>query len=174
MTPMAGLFSFPCATCGEIHEGSPSFAFRAPDPYLEQPPEVQAKGMLSDDLCQYEDADGMRYFIRVCLEIPIHGIAEPFLWGVWVSVSANSFHRYVETYDAPDTEDCYFGWLCNALPGYPDTYALKTQGHPRSGNIRPYIVLEETGHPLSVDFYQGIRIDKARAIAEHIHHPNHP
>lgn len=167
---MAGIFSFKCSTCGEIHEGSPSFAFRAPDPYLEQSEEVQKAGTLSSDLCGYEDEDGMHHFIRVCLEVPIHGVSEPFLWGVWVSLSKKNFARYVETYDSPDTNDCYFGSLCNYLPYYPNTYALRTYVHPREGNARPYIVLDDTDHPLSVDFRQGISIEKAQEIAEQITH----
>lgn len=167
---MAGIFSFKCSTCGEVHEGSPSFAFRAPDPYLEQTKEVQEAGKLSSDLCRYEDEDGVHYFIRVCLEVPIHGVTEPFLWGVWVSLSEKNFARYVETYDHPDTSDCYFGWLCNYLPYYPNTYALQTQVHPRDGNARPYIELDETDHPLSVDFREGINIEKAQEIAEQITH----
>ncbi len=167
---MTSIFSFKCSTCGEVHEGSPSFAFHAPDSYLEQPKEVQEAGELSGDLCRYEDEDGMHHFIRVCLEVPIHGVSEPFLWGVWVSLSEKNFARYVETYDHPDTSDCYFGWLCNYLPYYPNTYALKTQVHPRDGNARPYIVLDETNHPLSVDFREGISIQKAQEIAEQITH----
>ena len=167
---MAGIFSFKCSTCGEVHEGSPSFAFRAPDPYLEQSKEVQEAGSLGSDLCKYEDEDGMHYFIRVCLEVPIHGVSEPFLWGVWVSLSEKNFARYVETYDSPDTNDCYFGWLCNYLPYYPNTYALKTQVHPREGNARPFIELDDTDHPLSVDFRRGISIEKAQEIAEQITH----
>ncbi len=167
---MAGIFSFKCSSCGETHEGSPSFAFRAPDPYLEQPKEVQEAGKLGSDTCRYEDEDGMHYFIRVCLEVPIHGVTEPFLWGVWVSLSEQSFARYVETYESPDTNDQYFGWFCNYLPYYPNTLALKTQVHPRLGNTRPYIVLEETSHPLSVDFHQGISIEKAQEIAENVMH----
>jgi hypothetical protein len=43
----------------------------------------------------------------VCLEVPIHGVSEPFIWGVWVSASKASFDRYVETYNAPNTGDSY-------------------------------------------------------------------
>lgn len=167
---MAGIFSFKCSSCGEVHEGSPSFAFRAPDPYLEQSAEVQEAGELGSDLCSYEDEDGMHYFIRVCLEIPIHGVTEPFLWGVWVSLSKQNFDHYVETYDSPNTTDQYFGWFCNYLPYYENTYALKTQAHPRSGNTRPYIELEESDHQLSIDYHQGITIQKAQKIAEQIMH----
>lgn len=163
---MAAIFSFKCSTCGKIHEGSPSIGFRAPDTYLEQPKEVQDAGKLGSDLCWYEDEDGMHYFIRVCLEIPIHGVSQPFLWGVWVSLSKKNFDRYVETYEKPDTDDQYFGWLCNHLPCYKNTFALKTRVHPREGKTRPYIELEDTEHPLSVDYHNGISIERAQEIAE--------
>jgi hypothetical protein len=47
---------------------------------------------------------------------------------------------------------------------------LKTQVHPRSDGARPYIVLERTDHPLSVDFHEGISIQRAQEIAEAIMH----
>ena len=79
---MAGIFAFKCSQCGKWHEGSPSFAFNAPAPFDEQPDEVREAGHLGKDLCTYEDEDGFHYFIRVCLEVPIHEVSEPFLWGV--------------------------------------------------------------------------------------------
>ena len=163
---MASIFSFKCSRCAEIHEGSPSFGFNAPDPYLEQSEKVQGAGELGSDLCWYEDEDGRHHFIRVCLEIPIHGVSEPFMWGVWVSLSKEKFDRYIETCDAPDESDCYFGWFCNYLPYYKNTYALKTHVHPRTGGIRPFIVLEESDHPLAVDYHNGITIERAQEIAE--------
>ncbi len=163
---MAAIFSFRCSCCGEVHEGSPSFGFRAPAPYLEQSEAVREAGNLGTDLCRYSDEDGEHFFIRVCLEVPIHGVEEPFLWGVWVSLSESSFARYLETYDSPDTHDRYFGWFSNYLPYYESTYALKTEVYPRAGGERPCIVLEQTDHPLAVDFHQGISVEKAQAIAE--------
>lgn len=167
---MAAIVSFKCTECGKTHEGSPSYAFRAPDPYLEQPKQAQEAGQLTSDLCRYTDEDGEHYFVRGCIEIPIHGIADPFIWGVWVSLSRTSYDRYVETYDAPATSDSYFGWLCNNLPWYEKTYSLKTQVSPRLEGVRPYIDLERTSHPLSVDLYEGISIEKARQIAQAIAH----
>lgn len=76
----------------------------------------------------------------------------------------------METYNSPDSSDCYFGWLTNYLPYYEKTYALKTQVPPRAGGARPYIVLERTSHPLSVDFHEGISIHRAQEIAEAIMH----
>jgi hypothetical protein len=163
---MSAIFSFKCSCCGKIHEGSPSCGFRAPDPYLEQTREVQEAGSLSSELCRYTDADGEHFFVRACLEVPIHGVSEPFVWGVWVSLSQKSFDRYVETYDQPDISESYFGWLSNYLPYYPKTYALKTRVHPRAGRIRPFLIPERTEHPLTVDFHEGIAISRAQEIAE--------
>jgi hypothetical protein len=163
---MAAIFSFKCASCDDIHEGSPSFAFHAPDPFLAQPEAVQTAGHLGTDLCRYEDADGHHFFIRVLLEVPIHGIEDPFLWGVWVSLSETNYQRYVDTYEAPATSDRYFGRFCNRLPWYPDSLNLKTEVHPRANNQRPFIVLEESGHPLAVDYHQGISVARAQEIAE--------
>jgi hypothetical protein len=163
---MAAIFSFKCSACGKVHEGSPSFGFRAPDPYLEQPVPVQEAGHLGSDMCRYHDDDGEHFFIRVCLEIPIHGVTEPFIWGVWVSLSQVSFDRYFATYDEPETDTSYFGWLCNYLPWYPNTYALKTRVHPRADNARPFIVLEASEHPLAQHFHSGITVALAQEIAE--------
>ncbi len=167
---MPALFSFRCSCCGEVHEGSPSFGFEAPSPYLEQPEPAQKAGHLGEDLCHYEDGDGPQYFVRAVLEVPIDGVAEPFLWGVWVSLSKSSYDRYVETCDDPDPTDCYFGWFCNYLPAYPNTYALKTQVHPRTGGVRPWIELEDADHPLCQDYHQGISVQRAQALAEAVMH----
>jgi len=167
---MAGIFSFKCSCCGKIHEGSPSVAFRAPDPFLEQPKEVQEAGSLGTDLCRYSDEDGEHFFIRSCLEVPIHGVSEPFLWGVWCSVSQKNFERYVATYESPDPNDSYFIFLCNYLPYYEKTYALRGHMHPRTGKDRPVVVLEKTDHPLTIDFHEGISVQKAQEIAERATH----
>ncbi len=167
---MASIFSFRCTNCGEIHEGAPSIGFGAADPYLEHPDAIQQSGELGSDLCCYEDEDGLHYFIRVCLEVPIHGFSNPFLWAVRVSLSKQNFERYVQSFADPDENDCYFGWFCNYLPFYEKIYALKTQVRPRANGERPYIVLERTEHPLSVDFHEGINVARAQEIAEAVIH----
>lgn len=123
-------------------------------------------GRLGSDHCRYKGEDGDHFLVRACLEIPIQGVSEPFLWGVWISLSQKSFDRYVETYDHPVTSESYFGWLGNDLPYYEKTYALRTRVHPREGDERPFVVLERTDHPLSVNFREGISVDRAQEIAE--------
>ena len=94
------------------------------------------------------------------------------MWGVWVSLSEKNFERYVETYDDPVEEDEYFGWFCNRLPYYPDTVNLRTVVRPRRNNVRPFLELQPTEHPLSIDFYNGLTIQRAQEIAEIAMHLN--
>lgn len=168
---MAAIFAFKCSCCGEIHEGSPSFSFRAPA-YYDQLDAVQQREIatLDADTCTIRDGEHVDFFVRACLEVPIHGIESPFLWGVWVSLSEASFKRYLDTWDAPDLNDSYFGWFSNQLPFYPDTINLKTQAHPRAGGNRPTLELEPTGHPLAIDFATGISVERAQEIAEAVMH----
>ncbi|UTW44157.1 DUF2199 domain-containing protein [bacterium SCSIO 12696] len=163
---MAGIFSFKCSCCEEQHEGSPSFGFKAPDPWLGQPDEIKEKGKASDDLCYYTDEDGTHYFARVVIEIPIHGVSDPFMWGVWVSLSKESYEHYFETWDEPDLERGYFGWFCNALPYYESTHSLAADVYQQPDGARPHIFLHEIDHELYHDQANGISIEKAQKIAE--------
>jgi len=163
---MAAIFGFICSCCGKVHEGAPSFSFSSPLQYSHLTEEEKAEAHLGSDFCYIEEDR----FIRVCLEIPIIGVEQPFMWGVWVSLSRQSFERYRETYDEPVETDEYFGWLCNTLPFYPCTINLKTLVHPRGGGVRPFIELEPTEHPMSVDFRYGISISRAQEIAEYVLH----
>ena len=163
---MSSTFSFKCSSCGEVHEGAPSFSFTSPIQYAGLTEVEKADAHLGTDVCYIKE----ERFIKACLEVPIIGIDQPFMWGVWVSLSQSNFERYRKTYDQPIEEEEYFGWFCNRLPFYPDTLNLKTLAHPRSGSIRPWLSLEETDHPLSIDFYDGITMARAQEIAEYAMH----
>ena len=169
---VAGIFAFTCQCCGERHEGSPSFGCHAPLAYEQlSAAEREARAKLTDDLCMIRHDDGHRdYFARVCLEIPIHGVEDPFMWSVWVSLGEASFKRYTDTWGEHDEADAYFGWLSNRLPHYPDTVNLRTNVHPRSGGVRPWLELEPTDHPLAVHAREGLTIEQAQRIAEEAMH----
>ncbi|MCZ2076111.1 MAG: DUF2199 domain-containing protein [Bryobacterales bacterium] len=164
---MAAIYAFTCSRCGKRHEGAPSFAFGAPMYYDElSEAEKQSIARLSDDLCEIRHPENTDYFARVLLEIPIHGVSEPFLWGVWVSLSQESFERYTSNWAHHDESDCYFGWFSNRLPYYPDTVNLKTSVRPRNGGVRPYLELHACEHPLAIHFREGLTVQEAQAIAE--------
>jgi hypothetical protein len=97
----------------------------------------------------------------------------PFVWGVWTSLSEQSFMRTGEICDMPgrENEPPFFGWLCTALPLYPETLHLKTHVHTRPLGQRPLVELEPTDHPLAVEQRTGIPMDRVREIAEALLHP---
>ena len=70
----------------------PAFDAEAPLFYYLIPEhERAARCELSSDVCV---VDGKYFFVRGCIEIPVHGADEPFVWGVWVSLSEASFSQY--------------------------------------------------------------------------------
>ncbi len=139
-----------------------------PDHWLQQSEETRAAGFADDNVCWYEDEDGLHYFIRTILEIPIIGIEDPFLWGVWVSLSRTSYDRYVSTYNEPDLDDTFFGYLCSAIPGYANTWSLPTTVHQRPQGKRPANSIHPGEHQLARDFREGITVAQAQTLAEPI------
>src|SRR5690606_27919304 len=102
------------------HEGSPSFGFNAPDQYSSLSDQQKTDmGRINDDFCIITSEDGTDRFVRAILEVPIHGAEDPFLWGVWVSLSKKNFDRYRETYHSPVEGETFFGWVCNQIKQYP-------------------------------------------------------
>ncbi len=162
------MFRFCCATCGEWHEGMPSFGAEAPLYYYTIPDnERAARCHLTSDICIVDEEF---FFIRGCIEIPVNGAEEPFVWGVWVSLSHASFTEYAAHFDATERSHLgpYFGWLSATFLVYPDLQSLdvniKTYVHPRNDGIRPYIELERTGHLLAIEQRNGITVDRLAEI----------
>ena len=130
---------------------------------------------MSRDLCVWTDPDGQRnYFIRGVLEIPVLETGDCFAFGVWSSLSAESFDRVFELWDDPRRTDepAYFGWLSNSLPGYPETLNLPVDVITAALELRPTIVLHEGDHPLIREQREGITMERVREIAELGFHMN--
>jgi hypothetical protein len=173
---MAAIFAFKCSRCDEIHEGSPSFGFRAPDHYAGLSEEQKASmGKLSDDFCMITHDEETDYFIRVLLEVPIHGVEDPFMWGVWVSLSKQNFDRYWDTFENPVAGEVYFGWVCNDIPVYPYAGDRGANVVVQAGDQRPKVFLHAKEHgpqddPLVIDQRQGISVARAQQLAEQVMH----
>lgn len=158
------MFRFRCAACGEWHEGTPTFAADAPlNYYLIPGPDREERCRLSTDTCVIDDEF---FFVRGCIEIPVIGVADPYVWGAWVSLSRKSFDEFVETFDAPNRSEFgpYFGWLSNSFRVYPEAQNLKTYVHIREPGLRPFIELEPTDHPLAIEQRTGITVERAAEI----------
>ncbi|MFE7558811.1 DUF2199 domain-containing protein [Kitasatospora sp. NPDC057500] len=82
--------------------------------------------MLSSDQCAIR---AQHYFVKGLIEIPVIGSSDVFSWGVWVSLSRESFARAADLRDSPgrESEKPYSGWLATGLPIYsPSNINLKT------------------------------------------------
>ena len=163
--------SWICTTCGQSHTGVPTgYSYEAPWTLYTVPESARSERCFLDtDYCVIYNED---FFVRGCLEIPIIGAAEPFIWGVWVSLSKPNFEREQRLAKNPERtkESPYFGWLSSRIEIYPDTAALRTSVHTRQVGTRPFIELEPTDHPLSIEQRNGISVDRLVQIAEQIQH----
>jgi len=162
---------YQCHSCDEWHETAPSLGYDFPQHYGVLSAESQkAYAKLDSDFCiiRHPQDNGPAHFVRTLLQVPILGCAEPFLWGVWVSLSAANFEKYEQLFTAraDGRGESYFGWLCNILPGYPDTLGLKCNVLPQEGGLRPLLALEPSDHPLARDFAQGITQEQAKLLFE--------
>ncbi len=170
------VFEFLCEECGALHRGSPSFSYREPFLYFDIPEAERARRIVIDDDCC--TIDNEVFFIRGILEIPIDGAAEPFLWGLWVSQSADSFERYRDSFDRDQAGDSRFGWLAVTMPAYgrsgpgESLENLACDVLWQGTDARPLIALHEGDHPLCRDFKAGISWDRAIEIARQIMHPS--
>ena len=93
--------------------------------------------------------------------MPIFGEPEPFIWGVWVSLSRKNFEPFLQLYPQKVRSHAgpFFGWLSASLEGDPETENLKAIVHLRDDGRRPLVELEPTDHPLAVEQRSGISVD---------------
>jgi hypothetical protein len=157
---------YKCHTCDEWHDGLPSPGWPYPIAYLTVPEsERQQRVTLTSDTCVIDEAE---FYVRASLPIHVHGSGDPLTWGVWVSLSDASFARFRTLREDVGREpgESFFGWLCSAIPGYPDTELLKTRVHVQPWPDRPVVELEPTDHPLAVDYREGMTLERAIALVQ--------
>lgn len=164
--------SYKCSVCAETHDDLPDLGLDRPDFYWTVPEAERTDRIeLSDDICIIDEE---HFFIRGVLEIPIHDYPQRFGFGVWVSQKRENFATYLENYDSSNI-DPFFGWLSTNIGYYrPETLLLKTMVHFRGNGLRPAIELEPTEHPLSLDYHNGITLDKAWEIVHYYLNPPEP
>lgn len=160
-------FQFKCATCDEVHVGMPSFAVNEPLHFWSVAEhERSTRCELSSDFARIDE----HFFVRGCLEVPVHNTDEVFTWGVWVSLSAVSAEQFLASYDSAKGRHIgpFFGWLNTSLTPYPETLNLKTQVHLRNNGSRPFIELEPTDHPLAIEQRAGISQHRVGELYSHM------
>ena len=158
------IFRFKCTSCGEWHEGMPTLGADAPLYFYSVPAgERDKRCRLTSDTCV---VDQQHFFIRGCLELPVHGAAEKLVWGVWISLAEANFGRFMAAFEEPKRSHIgpFFGWLSTDLPLYPRTENLKTRTQLRNDGVRPFVELEPTDHPLALEQRNGVTVDRIAEI----------
>jgi hypothetical protein len=164
---------FTCATCGEEHDlAEISWGFNAPSQWDLLSDEDRSRPLLGGEQCEISTEEGLSFYIRACLEIPIRGTDRTFTWGVWCSLSEQSYREVSEHWEDPERTRLgpYFGWLCTNVPGYPEAAFLKTMVHQREVGLRPLVQLEPTNHSLAVDQREGIEEHQLKEIVMRLLH----
>jgi len=163
-------FQFRCNSCDQIHEGVPTFGFDAPAiaqwiPEAEREKRIE----LGTDDCV---VDGERFLVRGCLEIPVQGEEDPFVWGIWVDLSEGDFERWVEAFPLEKREHIgpFAGYLGSVLPCYPDTFNHHVVMYLRDKGIRPLVKVSQSDHPLHVEQCGGITHERLVEIYENVMH----
>lgn len=143
-----------------------SFAAEFPDQYANMSREERdARAIVGSDQCII---DQHWFFIRGCLEIPIVGSSDVFLWGLWASVREEVFDEISESWELVGREASlgpFKGRLGNSLAEYPETLNLKLRIMLQPVGSRPLFVVEETDHALAIEQSSGITLDRALAMA---------
>lgn len=167
--PTASATSWICPTCGETHDELPAVVAFAPLVWDQASQQERADDFdLTTDTCIWM---GQHYFVRGVLDLPLTDRDGVLSFGVWTSLSRDSFFRYLPTFEKENDADRVelppmFGWFSNSLPGYPETLNLKCSVYARTGGLRPLIELEATDHPLAIAQREGVPISQA---VEYIH-----
>jgi hypothetical protein len=162
-----------CCTCGKSHEGLPfSFAADFPDAYGNlSHDEREARAIVGTDQCII---DQQQFFLRGCLEIPIAGHSERFLWGLWASVWEKDFEEIGDCWELQGREKThgpFKGRLANSIKDYPETLNLKLKIVLQAFGTRPLFYIEESEHPLAQEQEYGISYQRAMERASfYLHH----
>jgi hypothetical protein len=161
-----------CGSCGELHSGLPALAFEHPLAWEELSSTEREASVLEPDWCEIRSDAGDFFYVRGTFEIPIRDWDEALEFGVWSSLSAAHFQRFLDLYDDPARveEPPYSSWFGNQLPGFPDTLNLMAWVEIHSADLRPRVVLHEQDHPLVAAARDGIELAQAIALVEPVLH----
>ncbi len=159
--------SFRCSSCGQEHAGLPlSFAADYPDPYANL--SAEARELRASASSDQVIIDQQEFYIRGCLEIPVVGIGEVFLWGLWARISEAAFDEISDHWESKGRETVigpYKGRLANSLSIYPETLNQRLEVRISPVGSRPLFTLEEAGSPLYIEQRSGLSPQRAAEYA---------
>jgi hypothetical protein len=162
---------FLCRICGERHVLALSYSVSAPFATAAIPAHERAtRILLSPEQCVIDDTT---FFLRGRIPVPIHGLEEPFIWGVWAEISPKNFLRTTEIWNATGREEepPFTGYLDSQIPIYGDTHNLVVDVHTQPIGQRPSFFVNDPAHPLAIEQREGITLERIEQIALEMIHP---
>jgi len=116
--------------------------------------------------------DGKDFYLRGRILVPVIGVEEPFVWGVWAEVSPINFVRTNElwTVEGREAEPAFPGWLNTQLPVFGDTSNREVSVQTQRVGKRPHFTVVDEEHPLAVEQRNGITMRWVEEIAERMLH----
>jgi hypothetical protein len=163
---------FRCDICLEWHDALPwSYSVKVPLAAARIPDEeLDRRVVFTLDQCV---VDGLDFFLRGRIPVPVHGHDQPFIWGVWAKVSSRDFVRTNDLWKANgrESEPAYSGWLDTNIPLYGDTCNLELRVRTQPVGRRPHFEMVDAAHPLSVEQREGVSVQRVQEIAQEFLHP---
>jgi len=162
---------FDCSVCGQHHDVLPlSYSVKAPRAASLIPADqLKQRVVITADQCVI---DGIDFYLRGRIPVPIIGLDEPFIWGVWVEVGPKNFLRTIDMWNVEgrEAEQPFPGWLNSEIPPYGDTINLEVEVWTQRVGRRPHFMLINPDHPLAVEQREGITMLRVIQLAEQLLH----
>jgi hypothetical protein len=162
---------FYCPTCAGRHTTLPlSFSVKAPLPVSAIPSwQIASRVVITPDQCVI---DGIHFYLRGRIVIPVRDCHEPFIWGVWAQVSAKNFYRTHQLWSTPgrENESAFVGRLASDLPLFGSTLGMGVDVQTQVVGRRPHITVRSAGHPLGSEQREGITLARVEEIATALLH----
>jgi hypothetical protein len=108
------------------------------------------------------------FYIRGCLEIPVIGMGEVFMWGLWARISEAAFDEISDHWESQGREamiGTLQGGFANSLSIYPDTLNQRLEVRISAVGSRPLFILEDAGNPLCLEQRSGLNPQRAAEYA---------
>jgi len=148
-----------------------AFSVKLPHAVLSIPPdEREARIVITPDQCVI---DNQTFFLRGRFAVPVHGLEEPFIWGVWAEVSPKNFLRTHELWqtEGRERQPPFRGYLNNELPLYGDTLNLEVDVQTMPVGRRPHFTVHDAEHPLAREQREGLTLARLEEINVLMQHP---
>jgi hypothetical protein len=162
---------FLCSGCNQWHDVLPlSFSVKVPLAATRVPSVMlEERVVITRDQCVIDGGviDSARYFLRGRIAVPIIGIEDPFIWGVWAEISPKNFMRTHDLWhqQGREFEPPYPGWLDTDLPLYGTTLNLEVDVQTQPVGRRPHFTILSEDHSLAREQRNGITLVQVEKIA---------